>query len=299
VVDDPTLRVARRNRDGELIDLRGRPLDPSTGPDRMVSEVPGTADELLLVHDPALKYDVGLFDAVCKAVAVAYNLNLQRLRVDGLVRDLESTRERLTAASEVERHRLERDLHDGAQQGFVAAQMWLGIARTELERGSADAGSAVDEAAAQLDHAIEQLRELAHGIYPSTLTQSGVATALRAAASSSTLPTAIRAGHVGRFSKEVEAAVYFACLEAMQNADKHAGPDAHVTVGLTRNADAVEFTVTDDGRGFDRADAADPRGVGSVRDRIRPLGGTATIRSARGEGTTVTGRVPLPTMQVA
>jgi signal transduction histidine kinase len=293
VLEDPTLRLAHRQPDGELIDLQGRPLIERTNAGRAVSEVPGTADGLLLVHDPALRNDPEVFEAVCDAAAVAYDQHRQRLRVKALVEDLRSSRERLAVARDTERRRFERDLHDGAQQGFVAAQVRLGIARTRVSDESAGAESALDEASVQLDHAIGQLRDLAHGIYPAALESDGVAVALRVAASSAALRTGVNGADVGRFPREIEAAVYFSCLEAMQNADKHAGSGAHVNVALTRDAHAVRFAVTDDGKGFDPDDVAGRGGLLNIRDRLEPFGGAASINSTRGGGTAVTGWVPV------
>ena len=148
-----------------------------------------------------------------------------------------------------------------------------------------------------LQDAVQELRNLAHGIYPPLLMDRGLAEALRAAGNRSPLPVDVEVDDaVGRYPQAVEAAIYFCCLEALQNAGKHAGEDATITVTLREDEGAVLFEVRDDGAGFPMASGAQ-RGHGFVNmaDRVGAFGGTVRVESAPGAGTTISGRVPLPT----
>lgn len=207
-------------------------------------------------------------------------------------RAIRDSRARVVAATDHERRRVERDLHDGAQQRLVA----MGLrARAAEQLCRTEPARAVDAIAALRDdiHAAHrELRDLAHGIYPPVLTQHGLSDALSAAADRCPLPVELELEDVGRFDADREAAVYFCCVEALQNAGKHAGAGARVRLTLRATDDSLEFRVADDGRGFDTERA--PRGVGldNLRDRLGAAGGALAVRSAVGAGTTVTGRLP-------
>ena len=153
----------------------------------------------------------------------------------------------------------------------------------DLERAARDAASAVD-----------QLRALAHGIYPRELELIGLPGALRSAARSAPISVIVHDGRVGRCPPEIEAAVYFCCLEALTNVTKHAGHHAEVTINLERSPRELSFSVTDDGIGFEPAPEFSGVGLLNMRDRIEAVGGRLAIASAPGRGTTVSGSVPLP-----
>jgi signal transduction histidine kinase len=208
-----------------------------------------------------------------------------------LVEELRASRARIVATAQTERLRLERDLHDGAQQRLLAIQIKLGLARERI--GDGEIAAQLDEIADDSAAAAEELRALAHGIYPTLLRERGLTDALHALGSSSTPLVKIDDRGVGRSPEPVEAAVYFCVLEAIQNATKHAGPDARVTVTLGRHGTEIDLTVSDNGVGF-RPDR-DASGVGllSMRDRISSLGGELEIRSEPGSGTRVHATVPL------
>jgi signal transduction histidine kinase len=144
---------------------------------------------------------------------------------------------------------------------------------------------------------LTELRELAHGIYPPLLRDRGLPEALQTAANRATLPTTVEADDIDRFDERVETAVYFCCLEAMQNAGKHAGEGARLTVALTLDGDhdrpMLRFSVADDGAGFDVGAKEDGHGFVNMRDRLGAIGGELDVRSAPGEGTTVTGVIPI------
>jgi signal transduction histidine kinase len=203
--------------------------------------------------------------------------------------ELQASRARVVAAADAGRRRVERDLHDGAQQRLVMLRLKLGLhARALADQPAAEQ---VAELQAELAAALEELRELAHGIYPAALESDGLRGALEDAAQRCSIATTVACDGAGRYPRELETAVYFCCLEALQNAAKHAGDDATARIALADDGGALRFEVSDDGPGFDvRTDGA---GLQNMHDRIGALGGELTIQSVPGVGTTVSGRVPL------
>ena len=151
----------------------------------------------------------------------------------------------------------------------------------------------LDELREELKDAVDELRNLAHGIYPPLLMDQGLAAALGSAAQRATVPTRVEAGSLGRFPSEVEAAAYFCCLEALQNAMKHAGPEATVEVRVWEEAGALRFAVTDDGAGLDPAAKGTGTGFVNMRDRLGAIGGSLQVESAPGAGTSILGVLPL------
>jgi signal transduction histidine kinase len=206
--------------------------------------------------------------------------------------ELRASRARIVAASDESRRRIERDLHDGAQQHLVAMAVKVGLARSLLAKDPTAVEPLLEELRDDVQAAVGELRELAHGIFPPLLRDRGVAEALRAAAGRSPLPADVDAGDVGRFDAEAEAVVYFCCVEALQNAAKHAGAGAEVVVRVAREGDSVRFSVTDDGAGFDPAAATDGHGFVNMRDRLGAVGGRLDVDAGPGRGTTVAGSVP-------
>ena len=214
------------------------------------------------------------------------------LRNVGLIEELRASRQRLVAAQDEERRRIERNLHDGAQQQLVALSVKLRLAET-MARKNADRGAdLVAEARADTQEALDTLRDLARGIYPPLLADKGLPTALEAQARKSAVPVTIEPNGVGRFPPEVEATVYFCVLEALQNVNKYADAAA-VVVQLEDDDDRLVFRVSDDGRGFDPSTTRRGTGLQNMADRVDAHGGEIEVRSAPGEGTTVTGRVPV------
>ena len=215
--------------------------------------------------------------------------------LDGLRRqaaELQSSRARIVSAADGERRRIERNLHDGAQQLLTAIAVKLRLVSELAEQDRDMARNLLAEANSEINDAARDLRDLAHGIYPPLLAESGLPDALAAAARRSTMPTTVDAGTLGRYPAEVEATVYFCCLEAIQNASKHAGEGATLTLRLREDAGMLTFDVVDDGKGFD----AQGRGLGAgfvnMADRLGALGGSLRVESAPQRGTTVSGAVP-------
>lgn len=204
--------------------------------------------------------------------------------------EMQASRARIVTVAVDERRRMERDIHDGAQQHLALLNLQLSV----LRRSAADYPDLTpkfDEMRASIADALTEMRNLAHGIYPAALETDGLAAALDEASSRAGLPTSLELEDVGRLSREVEAAVYFCCLEALQNATKHAGLGARATIALAERDGALNFSVTDDGVGFDIT--SDSHGLENMRDRIGALGGEVFIASAPGCGVTVSGSVPL------
>jgi signal transduction histidine kinase len=205
---------------------------------------------------------------------------------------LRESRARIVASGDAERRKVERNLHDGAQQHLVALAVNLRLARDIIVDDQETGLELLDSLAGEVQQTIQELRELAHGIYPPLLVDSGLVEALRAAANRNPLPVDIVAEGIGRYSSETEAAVYFCCLEALQNAAKHA-PEATVEVRLWEESGGLLFTVSDDGPGFDPAQAQRGHGYVNMADRLGAIGGTVRWESQVGKGSVVRGSVPL------
>ena len=198
---------------------------------------------------------------------------------------LRESRARIVASGDAERRRVERNLHDGAQQHLVALAVNLRLAKDIIVDDQEAGMEMLDQLAGEVQETIQELRELAHGIYPPLLVDSGLVEALRAAANRNPLPVDIVADGIGRYPSETEAAIYFCCLEALQNAAKHA-PDARVEVRLWEESGGLLFTVSDDGPGFDA-------GHGAARPRLRQHGGPAR-RHRRNGAVGLGGREGIP-----
>jgi signal transduction histidine kinase len=229
-----------------------------------------------------LAHQAGL---VLKNVGLTAEL-LQRLE------ELRASRQRLVAAQDEERRRLERNLHDGAQQNLVALKVKLGLAAMLTEKDPGKARMLLAELKGETDEALDTLRDLARGIYPPLLADKGLAAALEAQARKATVPVAVDADGVGRYPQEIEAAVYFCVLEAVQNIQKHAGAN-NATIRLREEKAGLRFEVEDDGRGFDPEAQKRGSGTQNMEDRIDALDGSVSIASFVGSGTRVLGTIPL------
>lgn len=207
--------------------------------------------------------------------------------------ELRESRIRIVTAADAERRRLERDLHDGAQQHLVLLNLKLGMAERLLSTDPAKAAGMHQELRADVERALTELRNLAHGIYPASLENDGLPAALREALERSAIPATLDLDGAGRYGPELEAAVYFCCLEALQNAAKHAGDGAHATIRLAEGDGTLAFNVTDDGAGFEPSAVTASAGLQNMKDRIGAVGGAVAITSARGKGTKVTGTIPV------
>jgi signal transduction histidine kinase len=210
----------------------------------------------------------------------------------GLIEDLRASRQRLVTAQDEARRRLERNIHDGAQQDLVALAIKAQLADVTVDEDPVQAKQIIGEIKTDAAGALENLRALARGIYPPLLADLGLAAALGAQASKSPVPVVIEADGIGRYPQDTEAAVYFCCLEALQNTAKY----AHATqarVCLQAQNGSLRFTVSDDGAGYDARHTPMGSGLRNMSDRLAALGGWLEIRSAPGQGSAITGRLPI------
>ena len=197
--------------------------------------------------------------------------------------EVEASRGRLVTAADEERRRLERDLHDGAQQHLVALAVLIQLARN-AEQGKYQ--PLLAEASGLLENAIAEIRRLAHGIYPPSLVSGGLPRALSAVAAHAPIPIQLDLQDLGRYPASIEAALYFCCSEALQNAIKHGGPGTVVTITAHADARTLTLTISDTGRGFEPATVG--TGLTNMTDRVSAIGGKVKIDTAPGQGTRVT-----------
>jgi signal transduction histidine kinase len=214
------------------------------------------------------------------------------LRNVRLIEELRGSRRRIVAAVDEGRRRLERNIHDGAQQQLVALAVKIRLTDGSVDRDPAKAHELLAQLQAEVIDALENLRDLARGIYPPLLADEGLTAAVQAQARKSPVPVDVAPDGIGRYPQDVEASVYFCVLEALQNVAKYAKA-SRVNVRLRHEAGLLAFEVRDDGVGFDPSTA--PRGTGlqGMADRIDAVGGTFALRSAPGGGTTIAGTIPV------
>ncbi len=205
--------------------------------------------------------------------------------------DLRASQVRIVTAADDERRRIERNLHDGAQQHLVALAVQLQLAAEEVAADPSTSGAVFAALRADLREAIDELRTLAHGIYPPLLRDAGLGQALRAAARRAGVDVTVEIGELGRYAVEVEAAVYFCCLEALQNATKHA-PGARVHIAVSVADGMLRFEVDDEGPGIEAGSIRQGHGLSNMADRIAALDGSFAVRDRHGGGTVVTGTLP-------
>ena len=259
---------------------------------RHQGEVLGALSVAMPANDPMDPSKQRLVDDLASQAALVFrNVRLtEELRAR--LEDLKAAQKRLVAAQDDERRKLERNIHDGAQQQLVAMSVKLRLADGMVDRDPERARGLVAELQTETAEALEDLRDLARGIYPPLLADQGLAVALEAQARKASLPVEVRAGELGRYPPEIEAATYFSCLEALQNVAKYAAASAAL-VTVSDGTGALRFEVTDDGRGFDPARTVYGTGLQGIADRLAALDGTLSVSSAAGQGTTVAGEIPI------
>ena len=276
-VPDAQLTMPVRHR-GELIGaitVRQFPSEPLSPAD------------LRLLHDIAAQ--AGL---VLRNVRLTTELAAQLEKISEQAAEIRASRERIVAAQDAERRRVERDIHDGAQQYLVALMVQLRVARTLVRRDGERARKLALDLRLIIRETLGTLNDLAQGIHPPVLTKHGLTIALRRQEANPALRVTVEGDGVGRYPGEVEAAVYFACLEALNNAAKHTA-GASVAVRLTEADGHLVFSVRDDGSGFDPEASRPGSGLGNMVDRVAAVGGALEVTSAPSRGTHVRGRVPL------
>jgi signal transduction histidine kinase len=284
-LDDADLRLAYYDpSSGRFREADGRVQEPGAMAGRVWvpvgrdgRQVAAMVIEQTLAEDPEL----------VRAAASATLLAVENGALEG---ELRASQARIVQAGDAERRRIERNLHDSAQQRLVALRIHLSAAGERLDR--ADERAMLERLGTEVEHAIDDLRTVAQGIYPQALIDGGVGAALTEVSRRSPLRTSVLDGWRGRHSEAVESTVYFCCLECLQNAAKHGGPGVSATVRLSERHGRVSFVVEDDGPGFDAASVSGGTGLTNLRDRVTAIGGTLEIDSAAGRGTRVSGELP-------
>jgi signal transduction histidine kinase len=293
---DPTVELVfwRPEGGGGWFDADGKPTSlPSPPSDRRATLIFDEDEPVAaVVHDAALGEQRSFVESV-GAYAFVWDDN-RRLaaRVETSLTELRASRARILAAADEERRRIERDLHDGGQQRLVALRIRLELAEELMKHDPARAKNMLHVLGGEVDAALDELRSLAAGVYPSLLSARGLPDAIRTAALQSPVPTAVEVEGSDRYSEEIETATYFCCIEALQNVAKHAPDATSASISLSRNGD-LRFEVRDDGPGFVVGDGAAGAGLMNMRDRIAAVGGELEVRSTPGTGTLVVGTIPV------
>ena len=230
-------------------------------------------------------------DLAAQAGLVLHNIGLtEQLRAR--LAELRASRLRIVTAQDEQRRRIERDIHDGAQRQLLAIADTLAVAQSLAGQDEDRERALVAQLKAETSGALETLRELARGIYPPLLADQGLPAAVSAQAGKAPGPVEVSTDGIGRYPAEIETAIYFCCVEALQNAARHA-PGSAVRVGMADSGAEVTFTVADDGPGFEPAAAENGTGLRNMSDRLTALGGSCEVDSSPGRGATVTGRIGL------
>jgi signal transduction histidine kinase len=285
-LDDPSLRIGYWDPDaGHFRDAAGGELAHAPErPGRQWTEVQRDGLRVAALEtDAALAENPELVDAAASATLLAVETG----RLEGQLR---ASQARALAAVDAERRRIGRDLHDTAQQRLVALRVHLSLAGEQLPP---EEQPIVEQLERELDEALDELRSVARGIYPQVLAQYGLAAAIRSAVQTAAIPVSVTDEGVRRHSGAVELAVYFCCLEALQNAAKHAGQGASASVWLSDADGELRFRVEDDGQGFEPERIEPGAGLSNLADRLSAVGGAIRIDSATGRGTCIAGHIPV------
>jgi signal transduction histidine kinase len=289
-LDGTSLELAYLYPDGEWVDAYGDRVEiPPEGPDRRVTPIEQGGERVaVIVHDPSLEDQRELVRAVAATAELAFENERLGGELQAKLEELSASRARIVESGDAARRRLERDLHDGAQQRLVSLALSLRILRGRLD-GDAEAVRELESARSELEQALEELRELARGIHPSVLSDRGLDAALDGLADRAPLPVEL-GGTVGeRLPERVESAAYFVVSEALTNVAKYAHA-THATVDLTRDDGRLLVEVSDDGVGG--ADTAAGSGLRGLLDRVSALGGRLEVDSRPGAGTKVRAEIP-------
>jgi signal transduction histidine kinase len=300
-LSDPTLDVLVPAGPVRWLDCEGRSasrLPVAAGRDVTVIRDGDGVSAVALVHDRALRGDEELLSAISALVLGTVRHQDVTAKLAATLKQLEQSRRRIAEAADLERARIERDLHDGAQQRLMMLRIRLSLAEDLLRSDPVAAGASLHDLGNEAERTLEDLRSLAHGVYPAILSDRGLVEALRSLAAETSVPIHLQTGALTRLPIEIETAVYFTCLEAVQNTIKHA-PDASAVWIRLSQTHVLSLEIRDDGPGFTPARDANGGavrfhdGLRNMRDRLEAVGGSLTIESAPGRGTRVIGRVPL------
>jgi signal transduction histidine kinase len=284
---DPTLDVAYRLDNGRYVDAAGRPIELPQGADRAVTAVSVRGEEIAaLVHDPALLDEPALVESVRATAALVLENERLAAEVRSQLTEVRASRGRIVAAADAERRRIERNLHDGAQQRLVTLSVALGLEASRADRATADVLSRAQD---EVEQAVGELRELARGIHPTLLRDEGLTAAVEALARRAPLPVTVQSSARDRLHDAVELAAYFVVSEALTNVVKHASA-TQASVLLEREPATLRVTVRDDGVGGARM--TPESGLAGLRDRLEALDATLLIESEADRGTNVCALFP-------
>ena len=289
---DPSLSVGYWfPAESRYVDADGKPVElPEPGGGRMSTVVErGGQPVAVLIHDPALQYNAELVESVCAAAGLTLENERLQAELRARLAELQASRARLVEATEAERRRIERDLHDGTQQRLVSIAISLGLLESKMPLGVAQAGPIVHETRESLMAALAELRELTQGIHPTILTERGLSAALDELCHRAALPAHLQVDLDQRLPDQVESAAYFLVSEALTNAAKHSHA-SEVRVSAAYAGGSLSVEVTDDGIGG--AAVGGGTGLRGLTDRVEALGGTLTVSSPLGRGTTVHAEFP-------
>jgi signal transduction histidine kinase len=279
---DPTLDVAYRLGEGRYVDAAGRPIELPQRADRAITAVSVRGEEIAaLVHDPALLDEPALVESVRATAALVLENERLAAEVRAQLVEVRASRGRIVAAADAERRRIERNLHDGAQQRLVTLSVALGLEASRAGKATADVLSRAQD---EVEQALGELRELARGIHPTLLRDEGLSPAVEALARRAPLPVTVQSSARDRLPDAVELAAYFVVSEALTNIVKHASA-TQASVLLERKAETLRVTVTDDGVGGARI--TPESGLAGLRDRLEALDATLLIETESGRGTIV------------
>jgi signal transduction histidine kinase len=282
---DPSLRLVYWT--GRWVDRAGRPVEL---PERGVTRVESQGECVgAIIHDPALDDEPELVEPVAAAAALALENERLEAELRARVAELQDSRSKLIEVSMAERRRLERDLHDGAQQRLVALSVQVGLAKRRVRSDPDGAAELLDRAGAELGLALEELRELARGIHPAILTDRGLEPALQALIDRAPVDVDLEQAPAERLPAPVEAAAYFVVAESLTNIAKYAAAE-HASVSVLRRNGHAIVEVRDDGIG-----GADPQagsGLRGLADRLTIIDGRLEVRSPLGQGTLIRAEIP-------
>ena len=292
-LDDPSLELGFRLEQADgLVDSAGEPLASTPPAGQSSTPVMRNGETIaVIMHDAALDTDPELVAAAGQSLLLAIENGRLTAELQSTSTELRAARARILTTGDDQRRKIERDLHDGAQQHLVALGIRVGMAR---ELADPAVAQRLDDVNKELNEVIEELRNLAHGLYPPVLRDFGLRGALASAVRRSASPSTVEAAAIGRYSHQVEAAVYFCCLEGLQNVDKHAGLGATAVIRLWERDSRLYFEIVDDGGGYDVESALrSGQGLANMSDRIAALGGTLVVESTPGRGTTLRANIPV------
>jgi signal transduction histidine kinase len=296
-LNDPSLSIAYpRPGLGTYVDASGAPVSvPERDPARAVTWIGPTDGPLAaVVYDAKLANQEALVHAAGTAASLRLEASQLQAELDASTGELAASRRRLVDAADAERRRIERDLHDGVQQQVVGLRLMLDLASEAIKSDPSRGERMLATVGRDLDELLKALRSFASGIYPAILSERGLRQALVSVSLNVPVPVSVVAGKADRYQEDIELAVYFCCVESIQNIMKHAGPTARGAVRLWQRGGQLRFEVRDSGEGFDPAAVSGGSGLVNMRDRIEAVGGTLWVTSEPGGGTSVRGKVPIP-----